>query len=64
MDVAHAVGVAVLRQLEPSVERLLERHLATARDWLPHQFVPWSAARDFDGPVDGAACGDRLGEHT
>lgn len=41
----------VLRELEPSVERLLEQHLATARDWLPHQYVPWSAARDFEGPL-------------
>ncbi|ATL32212.1 acyl-ACP desaturase [Streptomyces formicae] len=45
----------VLRELEPSVERLLERHLSVARDWLPHQYVPWSAARDFDGPLEGSA---------
>lgn len=53
--VTDAATEAVLRELEPSVERLLERHLAAARDWLPHQFVPWSQARDFDGPLDGAA---------
>ncbi|MHC3471055.1 acyl-ACP desaturase [Streptomyces sp. 7R007] len=45
----------VLRELEPSVERLLDRHLAAARDWLPHQYVPWSAARDYDGPLHGMA---------
>lgn len=45
---------SVLRELEPSVERLLNRHLAVARDWLPHQYVPWSAARDFDGPLEGS----------
>ncbi|MGP3637168.1 acyl-ACP desaturase [Streptomyces sp. 24-1644] len=45
----------MLRELEPSVERLLEQHLAITQDWLPHQFVPWSQARDFDGPLDGAA---------
>jgi acyl-[acyl-carrier-protein] desaturase len=43
----------ILRSLEPSVGRLLDRHLAVARDWLPHQYVPWSAARDFDGPLGG-----------
>ncbi|MFJ6530621.1 acyl-ACP desaturase [Streptomyces longwoodensis] len=43
----------VLRELAPSVERLLDRHLAVARDWLPHQYVPWSSARDYDGPLDG-----------
>jgi acyl-[acyl-carrier-protein] desaturase len=53
--VADAEAEHVLRELEPSVERLLERHLAAARDWLPHQFVPWSQAQDFDGPLDGAA---------
>ncbi|MFE0042983.1 acyl-ACP desaturase [Streptomyces albireticuli] len=50
-----AAAESVLRELEPSVERLLERHLAAAHDWLPHQFVPWSGARDFDGPLEGAA---------
>ncbi|WP_370418382.1 acyl-ACP desaturase [Streptomyces sp. QH1-20] len=50
-----AAAESVLRELEPSVERLLERHLAVAHDWLPHQFVPWSGAQDFDGPLEGAA---------
>ncbi|WP_229820977.1 MULTISPECIES: acyl-ACP desaturase [Streptomyces] len=45
----------MLRELEPSVERLLDQHLGVARDWLPHQYVPWSEARDFDGPLGGAA---------
>lgn len=40
-------------QLEPTVARLLDRHLGTVRDWLPHTFVPWSDARDFDGPQGG-----------
>ncbi|MFW6695355.1 acyl-ACP desaturase [Streptomyces sp. MAR4 CNX-425] len=52
---AAAEAERVLRDLEPSVERLLERHLDAARDWFPHQYVPWSAARDFDGPLEGAA---------
>lgn len=29
--------------------------MAAARDWLPHQYVPWSAASDFDGPLEGSA---------
>lgn len=52
---AQTTAEAVLRALEPSVERLLERHLTSVRDWYPHQFVPWSAAQDFDGPLNGAA---------
>lgn len=44
----------VLQELEPLVGRLLDRHLATAREWWPHTFVPWSDATDFDGPLGGA----------
>ncbi len=41
------------RDLEPVVERELARHLTTVRDWYPHEYVPWSQGRDFDGPLDG-----------
>jgi acyl-[acyl-carrier-protein] desaturase len=41
---------ALRRALEPSVARLLDRHLATAREWLPHEWLPWSRGRDFAGP--------------
>lgn len=27
--------------------RLLERHLRTAKEWFPHELVPWSRGRDF-----------------
>jgi acyl-[acyl-carrier-protein] desaturase len=33
--------------LTPVVEQLLERHLATAKEWFPHTLVPWSRGRDF-----------------
>ena len=33
--------------LTPVAERLLERHLAGAKEWFPHEFVPWSRGRDF-----------------
>ncbi|MGH9185224.1 MAG: acyl-ACP desaturase, partial [Acidimicrobiales bacterium] len=38
---------ALLHELEPVAERLLERHLASAKEWFPHEFVPWSRGRDF-----------------
>src|SRR3954465_15586162 len=38
---------ALIAELEPTVERLLERHLAGAKEWFPHEFVPWSRGRDF-----------------
>ncbi len=37
---------AILRELEPTAEALLERHLAASREWFPHEFVPYSRARD------------------
>ncbi|WP_327361006.1 MULTISPECIES: acyl-ACP desaturase [unclassified Streptomyces] len=43
----------LLRELEPAVARHLDRHLEAATEWFPHQYVPWSLARDFDGPLDG-----------
>lgn len=43
----------LLTELEPTVARLLDRHLAAAPDWFPHSYIPWSHATDFDGPLDG-----------
>jgi acyl-[acyl-carrier-protein] desaturase len=38
----------LLAELEPEVERLLERHLKVAEEWFPHEYVPYSQGRDFD----------------
>lgn len=38
----------LLAELIPVVETLLERHLASAKEWFPHEFVPWSRGRDFE----------------
>jgi acyl-[acyl-carrier-protein] desaturase len=38
----------LFRELEPNAERLLNRHLGMAREWMPHEYVPWSQGRDFD----------------
>jgi acyl-[acyl-carrier-protein] desaturase len=45
----------ILRELEPVVEENLERHLAVSKDWMPHEYVPWSEGRDFDGVLGGEA---------
>jgi len=37
----------LLHELEPVVEENLERHLAIAKSWNPHDYVPWSEGRDF-----------------
>ncbi len=41
--------------LEPVVAVELDRHMSIAKDWYPHEFVPWSQGRDFDGPLNGDA---------
>jgi acyl-[acyl-carrier-protein] desaturase len=38
----------LLAELTPVVERLYERHLESAREWFPHELVPWSQGRDFE----------------
>jgi acyl-[acyl-carrier-protein] desaturase len=47
--------VDLLRDLEPVVEENLNRHLATAKEWFPHEYVPWSEGSDFDGVLGGKA---------
>ncbi|MGH9224566.1 MAG: acyl-ACP desaturase [Acidimicrobiales bacterium] len=37
----------LLHELSPEAERLLNRHLGTAKEWMPHEYVPWSQGRDF-----------------
>ncbi|WP_234315408.1 acyl-ACP desaturase [Streptomyces globisporus] len=43
----------MITELEPVAAGLLARHVAAAREWFPHQYVPWSVSRDFDGPLGG-----------
>jgi acyl-[acyl-carrier-protein] desaturase len=43
----------LLLELEPVVATELDRHLATAKEWFPHEYVPWSQGRNFDGHFDG-----------
>ena len=38
----------LLRELEPAAEKLLDRHLSVAKEWMPHEYVPWSLGHDFD----------------
>jgi acyl-[acyl-carrier-protein] desaturase len=41
-------AAALLAELEPTVARLLDRHLAQAKEWFPHQLVPWGRGEDFE----------------
>ena len=33
----------------------LNRHLKAAKEWMPHEYVPWSDGRNFDGVMGGEA---------
>ncbi len=37
----------ILTELESVAEDALNRHLSMARDWHPHDYVPWERGRDF-----------------
>jgi acyl-[acyl-carrier-protein] desaturase len=45
----------LIRDLEPVVAKELDRHIATTKDWYPHEYVPWSEGRNFAGPLNGDA---------
>jgi acyl-[acyl-carrier-protein] desaturase len=44
---------ALLIELEPVVAANLDRHLSLAKEWFPHEYVPWSEGRTFDGILGG-----------
>ncbi|BBX45339.1 acyl-ACP desaturase [Mycobacterium cookii] len=37
----------MLRELEPTAERLTNRHISMFKDWNPHDFIPWSEGKNF-----------------
>ncbi|MGW1837857.1 acyl-ACP desaturase [Streptomyces sp. BBFR2] len=45
----------LLYALEEVVEKELNRHLKVAKEWMPHEYVPWSDGRNFDGVMGGEA---------
>ncbi|MEV5505506.1 acyl-ACP desaturase [Streptomyces orinoci] len=45
----------LLCALEEVVEAELNRHLKAAKEWMPHEYVPWSDGRNFDGVMGGEA---------
>ena len=40
---------SILHELAPTVEQLMHRHLATTKEWFPHEHIPYGRGRDFDG---------------
>jgi len=57
----------LVRDLDPVVATEIERHLTMAKEWFPHEYVPWAEGTNYDGlyggdawdpsqsPVDGVA---------
>jgi len=50
-----AIQSRLIRDLEPVVALELDRHIGIAKDWYPHEYVPWSQGRNFPGPLNGDA---------
>ena len=38
----------LLAEIEPAVGKLIDRHLSVAKEWFPHDYIPYSLGRDFD----------------
>ncbi|NHC14537.1 acyl-ACP desaturase [Motilibacter sp. E257] len=55
MSARRPTQLELLHELEPVVEENLERHLKVAKEWFPHEYIPWSEGRDFDGVLGGEA---------
>jgi acyl-[acyl-carrier-protein] desaturase len=65
-DTDAGFNARLLYELEPVVAENLDRHIALAKPWQPHDYVPWSRGRDFaflggedwapeDSPLDPVA---------
>ncbi|MCU1647702.1 MAG: acyl-ACP desaturase [Nocardia sp.] len=54
----------ILSELEPTAEECVHQHLSRAKDWHPHDYVPWDEGRNFamlDG-IDWAPEQSKLSE--
>jgi Fatty acid desaturase. len=43
----------LLLELEPVVEKEVNRHLTMAKEWFPHEYVPYSEGRTYSGVLGG-----------
>jgi acyl-[acyl-carrier-protein] desaturase len=55
MATSHISQTDLLRELEQVVEGELNRHYGVAKEWFPHDYIPWSDGRNFDGLMGGEA---------
>jgi len=45
----------LVRELDPVVATEIERHLTMAKEWFPHEYVPWAEGTNYDGVYGGEA---------
>lgn len=38
---------ALLKEIAPTAEKLLARHMGVAKEWFPHELIPYSRGHDF-----------------
>jgi acyl-[acyl-carrier protein] desaturase len=43
-----ADDLRLIHELMPTAEKLMERHIASSKEWFPHLYVPWSRGSDFE----------------
>jgi acyl-[acyl-carrier-protein] desaturase len=44
---AELTDLQLLHELEPVVEKYLNRHISMHRDWNPHDYIPWSDGKNY-----------------
>ena len=49
----HFTQLQLLTELDPVAGKELDRHLAAAKEWMPHEYIPWTEGSNFDGPLGG-----------
>ncbi|KZS68564.1 acyl-ACP desaturase [Mycobacterium kansasii] len=44
---AQLTDLQLLHELEPFVEKYLNRHISMHKDWNPHDYIPWSDGKNY-----------------
>lgn len=44
---AKLTDLQLLHELEPVVEKYLNRHLSMHKPWNPHDYIPWSDGKNY-----------------
>ena len=48
MDDQDRADYRILAEIEPRAAALMDRHLSLAKEWFPHEYVPYGEGRDFE----------------